>query len=61
MSKEQMENLKMGDTVRHVSDPDHCYVVTANYGDRVTAVQTVDITNPIEWAIVKESIWKKDA
>lgn len=27
------------------------YIVTANYGDRATAVRTQDITNPFEWRI----------
>lgn len=52
MTKDEMQNLKTGDIVKGVSG--HSYVVTANYGDRVTAVLTVDITNPGEWVIVKK-------
>jgi hypothetical protein len=29
------------------------FVVTFNYGDRATAVWSIDITNPSEWEIVK--------
>lgn len=29
------------------------YVVTGNYGGHVTAVKTVDITNPPEWLVLK--------
>lgn len=52
MTPEQFRALKTGDTVRH----DHsavAYVVTANYGDRVTAVRSVDMTNPKEWTVIK--------
>lgn len=28
------------------------YIVTGNYGDRVTAVQTADVTNPDEWELL---------
>jgi hypothetical protein len=41
-------NLKTGDIVRHKSGGTP-YVVIANYGSRVTAVATMDITNEIEW------------
>lgn len=42
------KNLKVGDLVRGRSSK-QVYVVTGNYGNRVTAVETVDLTNPIEW------------
>lgn len=29
--------------------------VTGNYGDRVTAAQTVDLTNPPEWELVSKA------
>lgn len=43
-----LSQLQRGDIVRHRSSGDSM-VVTANYGNRVTAVRTVDITNPTEW------------
>lgn len=44
-------HLKPGDIVRHVAGAES-YVVTANYGDRVTAVRSVDITHPNEWQVL---------
>ena len=43
--------LKVGDIIRHVGGSE-AYVVTAHYGARVTAVRTVDVTNPNEWVLV---------
>lgn len=51
MKHEELKRLERGDIVKHVGDPT-VYVVTANYGERVTATSTVDITNPPEWEIV---------
>ena len=30
-------------------------MVTEKFGERVTAVRTVDITNPLEWVLVQKS------
>lgn len=51
MTREQFELLKRGDIVRGKLS-EQAYVVNACYGDRVTAVTTVDITNPPEWELV---------
>jgi len=40
--------LKPGDIIRR-PDHDERFVVTAIYGERVIAVQTVDIVNPRDW------------
>lgn len=53
MKEDEFEKLKTGDLVRHVQGY-RIYVVTANYGGRVTAVDSVDMTNPCEWEKVKE-------
>jgi hypothetical protein len=49
---EAFKLLKRGSIVRPVGGG-QSYVVEANYGDRVTAVRTVELTNPDEWEIVK--------
>lgn len=54
MTKEEMRHLQRGDIVRHVTS-EHGVVVMENYGDRVTAVQTVDITNANEWLLIKKA------
>ena len=44
----QLCELKRGTIVRHVGS-ERPFTVTGNYGSHVTAVATVDITNPTEW------------
>lgn len=48
MKGETFRKLKRGDLVKHKHDR-RTFVVTSNYGDRVTAVSSVDMTNPSEW------------
>jgi hypothetical protein len=47
-----LSDINRGDIVRHKSSADS-YVVTAHYGDRLTLVRTVELTNPSEWWLVK--------
>lgn len=54
MTEEEFQMLQTGDIVRPMSGP-HSYVVTGNYGGRVTAVRTVDMTNPPEWALIRKA------
>lgn len=51
MTKEEFASLKVGDIVRGKLSQ-QAFVVTAHYGSRVTAVQTVDLTSPSEWELV---------
>lgn len=53
MTEDQFKNLNRGDVVEHVSD---CttFTVTSNYGGRVTAVATADLTNPGEWVLANK-------
>lgn len=48
MKPEEFKSLSTGDIVRHARGSSS-FVVTYNYGDRVTAVRTADLTNPSEW------------
>ena len=52
MNKRQMTKLHEGDAVRRFDD-ERSFLVTANFGGRVTIVRTVDITNPSEWDVGK--------
>jgi hypothetical protein len=54
MTEEELRQLQVGDIVRHASAGD-AYIVTGNYGDHVTAVRSVDITNAIEWVYLSEA------
>lgn len=44
----KLNELPRGTIIRHALD-ERSFVVTANYGSRVTAVATVDVTNISEW------------
>jgi hypothetical protein len=55
MRQDQLKALRPGDIVQGKTSME-IFIVTANYGDRVTAVKTVDITNPIEWMLVSRSV-----
>jgi hypothetical protein len=45
-------DLKVGDVIRGKSSG-RMYVVTANYGTRVTAVDSADVTNASEWEVLR--------
>lgn len=59
MTTEEMKHLERGDIVKHALDS-RTFIVTGNYGGRVTAVATVDITNPPEWEVVLKADWQND-
>jgi hypothetical protein len=48
----KLDQLQPGDCVRHKNGR-VVYFVTANYGQRVTAVSTADLTNPNEWEVLR--------
>ena len=52
LTKDEFEDLRIGDIVRNKASGEG-YIITANYGNRITAVRTVDIINPDEWLLVK--------
>ena len=51
---ENLDELKRGDIIIHKRDRSKSYVVCSNYGDRITAVVTADVTNPSEWQVLRE-------
>ncbi len=48
VADEEFASLNPGDLVRHKHSASAA-IVHANYGKRVTAVRTFDLTNPMEW------------
>jgi hypothetical protein len=54
MTPEEFKNLNTGDIVRSKLSSE-ALVVTANYGSRVTAVRSADLTNPSEWELIQKS------
>ena len=57
MTNLELLNLSTGDIIKHVTEP-QTFVVTVNFGDRVTAVTTVDVTNPVEWEVVAKANYR---
>jgi hypothetical protein len=45
-----LNELKVGDLIKGKSS-ELGYIVTANYGNRLTATRTQDVTNPDEWEL----------
>lgn len=49
-----VEDLKPGDLIRHRRIGDgHTFIVTANYGNRATAVRSVNVTQANEWQVFR--------
>ena len=59
MDKTTFSNLGLGDIVRHASGGPSL-IVTQAFGDRATALRTVDITNPVEWELVAKASFDFD-
>lgn len=54
MTQQEFDRLDIGDIVRHLAAGERPVIVTANYGGRVTAARTEDITNPAEWELLRK-------
>jgi len=54
MTKAEFENLQPGDIVRHKIG-ERSFIVTANYGDHVIAVDTTQLANPEEWTLIQKA------
>lgn len=53
LTEAKFKQAQPGDMLRSRTDS-RVFVVTGNYGGRITAVASVDVTNPIEWEIYDE-------
>ena len=61
MKEYEFLTLQRGDIVENKYARGETYVVTGNYGNRVTAARTVDMTNPDEWdLVIKSEAYPKD-
>jgi len=47
----KVSQLNRGDIIMHISGGSS-YIVSENYGERATAVDTKDITNASEWLVL---------
>ena len=54
MTEQELQNLCAGDLVMGKTSG-QVFIVTANCGSRVTAVQTADLTNAGEWQLIQKS------
>ena len=52
MTQSEFNKLTIGDTIRHI-DGFTTYVVTGNFGGRVTAVTSVYMSDPKVWVHTK--------
>ncbi len=52
MNKKQMANLKVGDIIQSKKDSKWAFIVSQNFGERLIAVRTIEITNPTDWELV---------
>ncbi len=51
MDEKEFRELAPGDWVKHRGNG-ISYMVTDNFGGRVTAIRTADLTNVLEWDVV---------
>ena len=58
MDKETFRALNQGDIIEYKMRSE-TYVVTMAFEDRVTAVTSVDVTNPDEWDLVLKASYSK--
>ena len=54
MTQQEFQTLRVGDIIRGKFSGTF-YVVIGNYGDRVTAVNTADVTNADEWDLMSKT------
>ncbi len=54
MRDDEMKKLDSGDIVRSKVTGE-AWIVTGNYGGHITAVRTADLTNPMEWDLVRKA------
>ncbi len=61
MTAEEWAVLGVGDVITPLDRPEQTFIVTGNYGGRVTAVASVDITDKERWVIKYKANYHKGA
>jgi hypothetical protein len=59
MTKKQMERLYTGDIICHKDKPELAFIVSANFGERIIAVRTIEIRDPNDWVLLPALKTKK--
>ena len=52
MTKKEMERLRAGQIIQSKKDNKWAFIVHQNFGDRITAVRSIEIRDPEEWEVV---------
>ena len=53
MTKTEMERAKVGDIIRHKKNLEWAFIVHQNFGDRITAVRTIEVRDGTDWEIIR--------
>jgi hypothetical protein len=56
MNKKEMTALQPGTIIQHKTKNEWCFIVSQNFGDRITAVRSIEITDPTEWLEVQKNL-----
>jgi hypothetical protein len=43
MTKDEMKKLQIGDIIQSKSSPEKVFIVSANFGDRITAIRSIEL------------------
>jgi hypothetical protein len=54
MNKNEFQKLQPGQIIQHKKDHKWAFVVHQNFGERLTAVRTIEVRDPENWEIVTE-------
>ena len=54
MKKNEFERLQPGQTIQHKRNNEWAFIVQQNFGDRLTAVRTIEVRDPENWEVVTE-------
>jgi len=54
MTKSEFERLQPGQMIQHKKNNEWAFIVHQNFGDRLTAVRTIEVRDPENWETVTE-------
>lgn len=54
MTKNQFEQLQPGQIIQHKKNNEWAFIVHQNFGERVTAVRTIEIRDPENWEVATQ-------
>ena len=54
MTKNEFEKLRPGQIIQHKKNNEWVFIVHQNFGERLTAVRTIEVNDPESWETVTE-------